>query len=277
MSFVTPYPFMVEAFDTHHPVCGFNIDSFEMAQGVMRAIEHTGIPSFIQVTTKTLDIWGWTIFSDLLTRLANEMTVPTALHLDHAIRYEDIERALDLGFTSVMFDGSALPYRENVEGTVKVKELARKYGAFVEAEIGHVGRDGEPQVIDAISTVEEAISFISDTAINALAIAVGTRDGYAKQADDLRFDRVRDIHEAVHVPLVLHGASRLSTSVLQHFIQEGITKINMGTELRRIWWASINRVPGVKPRRALETTSTALKEHVEKILVTLNENFHTSL
>ncbi len=272
MSVVTPFQFMHEAFDTHHPVCAFNIDSFEMAQGVIRAIEQTGIPSYIQVTTKTLDIWGWAIFSDLLTRLANEVAVPTALHLDHAVRYEDIERALDLGFTSVMFDGSALSYRANVEGTVKVKELARQYSAFVEAEIGHVGRDGEPQVVDVISTVEEAVTFVSDTAIHALAIAVGTRHGYAKQADDLRFDRVRDIHEAVQVPLVLHGASRLSTSVLQQFIREGITKINMGTELRRIWWESLNQVPGVKPRRALEATSMALKEHVEKTLVTLNEN-----
>lgn len=274
MSFVTPFHFMDEAFGTHHPVCGFNIDSFEMAQGVMRAIEQTGIPSYIQVTTTTLDIWGWTIFSDLLTRLANEMTVPTALHLDHAVRLEDIKRALDLGFTSVMFDGSALPYQANVEGTVTVKELARHYGAFVEAEIGHVGRDGEPQVVDVISTVEEAVSFVSDTATNALAIAVGTRHGYAKQADDLRFDRVRDIHEAVQVPLVLHGASRLSPSVLQQFIREGMTKINMGTELRRIWWESLNQVPGIKPRRALEATSMALKKHVETILVTLNENLH---
>ncbi|PSR32287.1 MAG: tagatose-bisphosphate aldolase [Sulfobacillus benefaciens] len=270
MGFVKPYALMERARNQGRAVCGFNVDSLDMAKGVIEGVCHVGMPSFLQVTPATLDIWGWDVFSTALVALVGEISGEIALHLDHATEVDDILRALEMGFTSVMYDGSMLAMDQNIEKTREVVRAARRAGIFVEAEIGHVGRDGDV-VADTITEVAEAVQFVAQSDVDALAIAVGTRHGHVRRTNDLRFDRVSEIRDQVDVPLVLHGASRLSTAQLRQMIAAGITKINLGTELRSVWWQSMDQAKGEKPRQALAQAAKNLQIYVAQKLTDLTE------
>ncbi len=265
MSLRNPHRFLGHAWRSGQAICGFNVDSFDMAKGVIEGIEDAGVPSFLQLTPATLELWGWEGFAAGVMALIRETRVDIALHLDHATDVADIERAIAIGFSSVMFDGSTLDFAQNVRATRDIIARAQPHQVFVEGEIGHVGRDGEI-VAESLTSVSEAVEFSRMTGIGALAVAVGTRHGHIRGAGDLQFDRIVAIREQVEVPLVLHGASRVPLPALQHAVTAGITKINMGTELRNIWWGALDRARGEKPRVALNRARTALRGYVANTL-----------
>lgn len=269
MSFAKPHVFMNRAWHRGFPVCGFNVDSFEMAKGVIEGIEQAGIPSFVQVTPATLDLWGWDLFYGALELLVRNASVEVGLHLDHASDMEALRRAWRIGFTSVMYDGSMSPLDKNILQTMAVVTEAHAQGVFVEAEVGHVGRDGEG-VAESLTRVEDAVRFAKETGVDALAVAVGTKHGHVRGPGHLRFDRVREIRSGVEVPLVLHGASRLTLPTLHQMVAAGVTKINLGTELRNIWWQAIEQAHGEKPRVALARAVISVRAFVAKTLVELN-------
>ena len=144
---------------------------------------------------------------------------------------ETIKLALDLGFTSVMFDGSKYPLDENIARTKEVVKLAKSYGADVEAEIGRVGgAEGDYKSVDVLVTsVEEAKRFAEESGIDAMAVAIGTAHGNYKSTPHLRIDRLKEIHEAVKTPLVLHGGTGLTEQDFKNCLANGIQKINIAT------------------------------------------------
>jgi len=162
---------------------------------------------------------------------AKKATVPVAVHFDHGETEEKILEALEIGFTSVMFDGSSLPLEENIAKTKNIVQLAKKYGATVEAEIGRVGgsEDGSVDVEIAITSVEEAKRFTDETRVDALAIAIGNAHGVYKGDPKLRLDRLEEINNEVKIPLVLHGGSGISQEDFRTAISHGIRKINVAT------------------------------------------------
>lgn len=158
---------------------------------------------------------------------AEYTTNPVCLHLDHGESFETCKKAIDLGFTSVMIDGSKLPFNENVALTKKVVTYAHRHGVVVEAEIGHVGSNEVAGDDDIYTTVEEAASFVDATDVDSLAVSIGTAHGLYKGTPKINFDRLHELAAAVRCPLVLHGGSNSGDDNLHRCATEGIAKINV--------------------------------------------------
>ncbi|MDF2593007.1 MAG: fbaA fructose-bisphosphate aldolase, class [Clostridia bacterium] len=158
--------------------------------------------------------------------------IPFVLHLDHATKVETIKQAIDLGFTSVMYDGSRLPLEENIKNTAEVVKLAKERNVTVEGELGYLNKeDGSDQVEIVCTTVEDSARFVKRTKVDALAIAVGNAHGIYKKEPKIQISRIKEISAAVNLPLVLHGSSGIHRSVLAEAFKHGIRKINVNTEL----------------------------------------------
>ena len=161
----------------------------------------------------------------------NEAKVDVAVHLDHGLTFETVQKALELGFTSVMLDASTLPFEENIANTKKVVELAKQYEATVEAELGLVGgsEDGSCDHGIRCTDPDDAKVFAKETGIDALAVAIGNAHGNYPVAPTLAFDVLEKIHENVDIPLVLHGGSGITDKDFQKAISLGIRKVNIAT------------------------------------------------
>ena len=167
--------------------------------------------------------------------LSEKASIPVALHLDHGFTFDYIERAIKCGFTSVMLDMSSQPFEENMRVTREVARLAGKYGVTVESELGHVGMgenflgmDGEESIY---TNVEEACTFVKETGVDCLAVSIGTAHGlYKGRKPELNFQRLRELREALSIPLVLHGSTGTGDENLARCVKEGITKVNVYTE-----------------------------------------------
>lgn len=168
-------------------------------------------------------------------KYAEQAKVPVVLHLDHGTTLELIKRAVDLGFTSVMVDASQYPFEENVKRTKEIVEYAHKRGVVVEAEIGYVGAnenfEGHEGKDSRYTTVEEAKKFVEQTNVDSLAISIGTAHGIYKGTPKINFDRLKEIRAEVETPLVLHGGSSSGDENLKHCALNGITKINIFSDL----------------------------------------------
>ena len=207
----------------------FNTVNLEMARGVLAAAEEQNAPVIIGTAEVLLPYGPLEELSWLLLPMARRAKVPVVVHLDHGLHYETCRRALELGFTSVMYDCSTDPYEENVRKVREMVELAHSYGATVEAELGHVGdnpaEDSAPVSPEACYTSpEEARDFVEKT-------GVGTAHGAYRFPPKLDFDRISRIAQAVHVPLVLHGGSGLSDDDFREAIRRGIAKVNIFTDI----------------------------------------------
>ena len=214
----------------------FNTVNLEMARGVLAAAEEQNAPVIIGTAEVLLPYGPLEELSWLLLPMARRAKVPVVVHLDHGLHYETCRRALELGFTSVMYDCSTDPYEENVRKVRGMVELAHSYGATVEAELGHVGdnpAEGSAPVSPeaCYTSPEEARDFVEKTGVDALAVAVGTAHGAYRFPPKLDFDRISRIAQAVHVPLVLHGGSGLSDDDFREAIRRGIAKVNIFTDI----------------------------------------------
>lgn len=175
--------------------------------------------------------------------LASGYRIPVALHLDHGSSYEACAKAINAGFSSVMIDGSALPFEDNVALTKRVVQLAKLSGVSVEGEVGRMKTgagydlaDGDTQVL---TDPDVARAFVEKTGVDALAVSIGTVHGEYRGEPDIRIDLLQQINEAVSVPLVLHGASGTETSILKNCVREGITKVNIYTDLAKAMNATV--------------------------------------
>lgn len=229
-----------------YAVGAFDVVNLEFLQGVIRGAARKRAPVIVSLAEMHFDHVDPEVFAPALIRAAELAPVPVSVHLDHGESLETVERALRAGFTSVMLDGSALPYEENVRLTREAVRLARSFGAAVEAELGAVpGREhyaeSREQAEVALPGVKEsdflytdphqARDFVSRTGCDFLAVSVGTVHGLYKGKVRLDFERLERIREAVPVPLVLHGGSGLGPEDYRRLIAGGIAKINFYAEL----------------------------------------------
>lgn len=217
--------------DNSYAIGSFNVSNMEMAMGAIKAAEKMQAPIIIQIAEGRLRYSPLEILGPIMMAAAKNTTVPIAVHLDHGGTMETIKLALELGFTSVMFDGSKYPLEENIARTKEVIALAKSYGADVEAEIGRVGgAEGDYKAVDiALTNVEEAKCFAEETKVDALAVAIGTAHGNYKETPKLRIDRLKEIASEVSCPLVLHGGTGLTEQDFKNCIAGGIKKINIAT------------------------------------------------
>lgn len=215
----------------NYAVGSFSVANMEMVLGVIKAAEELNAPIILQIAEVRLKQSPLEIIGPLMVAAAKNSKVPVAVHFDHGKTIEKITQALDIGFTSVMFDGSHLPLDENIEFTKKIIEIARKYGASVEAEIGCVGgsEDGSEDIAINCTKPEDAVKFENETGVDALAIAIGNAHGNYKSTPKLRFDILSEVEQKTHTPLVLHGGTGISPDDFVRCSKTGIKKINIAT------------------------------------------------
>ena len=209
----------------------FNVGNLEMVKGAVQAAEETQTPIILQIAEVRLWHSPLNYIGPMMVQAAKDASVDIAVHFDHGRTATAIQQALELGFTSVMYDGSGESFEENIRKTQAVVQLARYYGASVEAELGRVGgsEDGTERHAAHYTDVSQAVQFCRETGIDALAIAIGNAHGAYKQAPALAFDVLQEIREQVEIPLVLHGGSGITDEEFQRLIRTGITKVNIAT------------------------------------------------
>lgn len=213
----------------------FNTFDMSSAQGITAALHEKRAPGIIGLYSGLLDQPHARELTGFMRALADEATVPVAIALDHGGSFEHCVRALSLGFTDVMYDGSRLPLEENIANTRLVVRAARAAGAGVEAEVGHVGLGSSYQSFGAqgkgFTDPETAERFVGETGVDCLAIAIGTAHGLYDGEPNLALDLLAEIRERIDVPLALHGGSGLSDDQFRAAVAGGICKINVFTSL----------------------------------------------
>lgn len=212
--------------------CGaFSVGNMEMVRGAIRAAEELDTPIILQIAEVRLKNSPLHLMGPMMVQAAKEAKVDVAVHLDHGLTFETVDKALEFGFTSVMLDASTLPFEENIARVKAVVEKARKYGATVEAELGLVGgsEDGSCDHGIRCTDPDDAVVYARETGIDALAVAIGNAHGNYPVAPTLAFDVLEKIHEKVDIPLVLHGGSGITDKDFQKAISLGIRKVNIAT------------------------------------------------
>ena len=212
--------------------CGaFSVGNMEMVRGAIRAAEELDTPIILQIAEVRLKNSPLHLMGPMMVQAAKEAKVDVAVHLDHGLTFETVDKALELGFTSVMLDASTLPFEENIARVKAVVEKVRKYGATVEAELGLVGgsEDGSCDHGIRCTDPDDAVVYARETGIDALAVAIGNAHGNYPVAPTLAFDVLEKIHEKVDIPLVLHGGSGITDKDFQRAISLGIRKVNIAT------------------------------------------------
>lgn len=212
--------------------CGaFSVGNMEMVRGAIRAAEELDTPIILQIAEVRLKNSPLHLMGPMMVQAAKEAKVDVAVHLDHGLTFETVDKALELGFTSVMLDASTLPFEKNIARVKAVVEKARKYSATVEAELGLVGgsEDGSCDHGIRCTDPDDAVVYARETGIDALAVAIGNAHGNYPVAPTLAFDVLEKIHEKVDIPLVLHGGSGITDKDFQRAISLGIRKVNIAT------------------------------------------------
>ena len=211
----------------------FNMLNLETARGIIRAAEQERSPLILGVAEVHLPYIPFEYAAMIMNKMAKDANVPVCLHFDHGVELDKLEAAVRAGFSSVMYDGSALSYEQNVENTVAVCKMAHAAGCSVEAELGRVGgaESGDGHVEEEYTNVEQVRDFVARTGIDALAVAIGTAHGNYTKTPVLDIDRLAQIYKVCEKPLVLHGGSGLSDRDFTNTIKNGIRKINICTEL----------------------------------------------
>ena len=237
MPLVTIESVLYDAVQGGYAVGAFNFNGIEDARGILEAAAQKRSSVILMSSVSAVKyIGGPKAVVGLVRGLVDELDIPVVLHLDHAEEQDIIYSCVDAGFTSVMIDGSKLSFEDNVAISHQVVRYAHKFGVSVEAELGKIGGHEENILLstkDAVLTDPgEAVRFAKLTGIDALAVAIGTAHGFYKDEPKLDFDRLRQIHSLTNIPLVLHGGTGVPDEDLVRSIKYGISKINVGTELK---------------------------------------------
>ncbi|MDF1568181.1 MAG: class II fructose-bisphosphate aldolase family protein [Spirochaetaceae bacterium] len=233
--------------DSNRVLCGFNVFGYEDALAVVRAGDEMGSPLLLMVNRTMADFMPPEICGPMLRELAHRAAVAVGVHLDHAWDLDVIKRALDSGFTSVMFDGSKKPLNENIQLTSKVRELADEYGASLEGEVGTVPYDDLGETRGELTGVSDVRLFTESTGVDVLAVSVGNVHRLTQPEARIDFSRLAEIEAAINVPLVIHGASGLSDEDIRGLLGTSVAKFNFGTRLRQAFGSGIREYLRVNP------------------------------
>ncbi len=254
----------------------FNVILLEHAEAIIAGAEAAGLPVILQVSQNAVKYHG-ALAPISLAALAcvGSSSIPASLHLDHAEDTELIRQALDLGYDSIMYDGSKLNFKENIETSKAMSELARSYGATIEVELGEIGGKDGVHAPGVRTKPSDAKSFVTETGVDLLAVAVGSSHAMTIRDAQLDFELISEIHALVPVPLVLHGSSGVSDLDLQRAVRSGMRKINIATHLNHIFSNSIRSTlaadPGlVDPRKYIGVGRTEVSQEITRLLKILD-------
>lgn len=229
---LVPMKALLESAEKNNIAVGaFSVGNMEMVMGAVAAAEELNTPIILQIAEVRLKNSPLELMGPMMISAAKRSKVDIAVHLDHGLKIETVEKALNLGFTSVMFDGSLLPLEENIQAVKQVRKMADEFGATVEAELGVVGgNEGEGKAHEILCTnPDDAKLFCDETGVDALAVAIGNAHGNYPVLPQLRFDVLDDINKIVDTPLVLHGGTGITDEMFRQAVMLGIRKINIAT------------------------------------------------
>jgi len=256
-------------------VGAFNVVGMEHAEALVAGAETAGSPVVLQISQNAARYHGGLAPIGLATlAIARRATVPVVVHLDHATDAALIDEAVELGFTSIMYDGSALDHAENVDRTGDMTRRAHSAGVWVEAELGEVGGKDGAHAPGVKTDPVEAAAFVAATRVDALAVAVGSSHAMTERTAALDLDRIARIAAAVPVPLVLHGSSGVPDDIIGAGVRAGLTKINVSTHLNKVFTAALREQlaadpAAVDPRTYLGVARRVLAAEVARLIAVI--------
>lgn len=222
-----------------YAVGAFNTVNLEITQAILNAASELRSPVIIQVTEKTMNYSGGRAIFNLIKNISEfyHPNIPVGIHLDHGKSFEVVQRAVEVGMTSVMYDGSRKNYVDNLAMTKKIAEFCHERGVHVQAELGNVPYFGEIGTMDVdwneyMTDPAQAQKFVEETKVDALAVAIGNAHGLAKERDVPDYARLEMIRDFVDIPLVLHGASDWSEEKVKNVVKRGVSCFNVDTAIR---------------------------------------------
>lgn len=251
----------------------FNIVLVEQAEHIAEAAERAGRPVVLQISQNAVAYHGGRLapIARAALAVAEAAAVPVVVHLDHAESTDLIRQALGLGLSSIMYDGSRLPFTQNVVTTARMAELCHAQGASLEAELGEVGGKDGPHAPGTRTDPDEAVRFVADTGADLLAVAVGSSHAMIERRAVLDNDHIARLAAAVPVPLVLHGSSGVTDEGMLAAIRAGITKVNVATHLNVVATAAVRELLAaderlVDPRKYLGPALRAAGAEAQRLL-----------
>ncbi len=268
MSYISGKKIIQNAWENGYAIGAFSAHNAESIRAILRAAEEEQSPIMIQIGQKVIQTIGLQPMKDMVDTFMRDITVPVCIHLDHSRSYEQTMEAARAGFHSLMFDGSHLPFEENVRVTKSVADVAHALDVGMEGEIGKIGGTEDDITVDEkdamLTTAEEALEFATKTTVDYLAVSIGTAHGVYKSEPKLAFERLAEIREAVGKPLVLHGGSGVPDDQLREAIRMGVSKVNVDTELRQAFTAGVQEVFAKNPEEFALAVSLGRGEEVMK-------------
>lgn len=258
----------------------FNINNLEWTRFILEECNELRSPVIIGISEGANKyMGGYKVVADMIKNLVSslEITVPVAIHLDHGPTVEGCFKAIDAGYTSVMFDGSKYSLEGNIRMTNEVCNYAKDKNVTVEAEIGHIGGE-EDGIADelAYAKVEDAVLLAKETSIDLLAPALGSVHGIYKGEPKLDFAKMSEISKLTGLPLVLHGGTGIPDEMIKEAIASGICKINVNTELQLAWTKAVKEFlmasDEYDPRKVIKSGESAMKEAIRKKVILFGSN-----
>ncbi len=251
MPLVNMKPLLRHAMDNGYAVAAFNLVDYNTTKAMVKAAEELNAPVICQTSAKTIKYFSHKEIVSWVRTVAEDSPVPVVLHLDHCKDIPMIEACAKAGWTSIMIDASELPFEQNLAESLKVREIAEKYGVGMEAELGQIMGVEDDMVVDEDDSVltdpEDAARFCAALDLSAFACAVGTAHGYYKGEPVVDFDRIAAINSLTKTPMALHGGTGLSDETFAKAIERGAAKVNISTNLKHVWVQSFVDYHTAKP------------------------------
>lgn len=229
----------------------FNTTNMEMTLAIMDAFEANGMPGIVQIAPTNVKLTGYDYISEVAHRAIHDYTVPMALHLDHGKTLDDVRRAVEAGFTSVMIDGAALPFEENVRFSRRAVDYCHASGVSVEAELGAIRGKEDDHVSEADCKTDpaEVAEYVERVGCDTLAVSIGNVHGL-EDTPKIDLDHLAKIASVCPCPLVLHGGSGIPFETIAAMKQYGMVKINIASDLRQAYIRAVAAAHDKNPNEA---------------------------
>jgi fructose-bisphosphate aldolase class II len=273
---VTAKEILADARAAHYAVPAFDCVEDVWVRAILETAEACRAPVFVMCLEPDIGGNGWVYFSGLVKAVADCHKIPIVLHLDHTTELASVRKAVELGFTSVMIDGSSLPFDENVRLTKAAVEIAHPRGLSVEAELGHVGGmdlEATARAENVLTAPDEVSRFVAQSGCDALAVSIGTSHGVYQSLPKLNIERLVELNRVSPVPLVMHGGSGTPADQVQAAVRNGITKMNIYADCRIAMRRGLDKAAGSQRRQdplpyevfgpIREAIAAAAKEKIE--------------
>ncbi len=265
---------LTDALKHKYAVGAFNTNNLEYIKAILTAAQAMRSPVIIQAAESEVDYMGGFIFTDMVKRITADMDIPVAIHLDHGPSFKTAMRCIRYGFSSVMYDGSQLPFEENVSITRSVVQVAHALGVSVEGEIGLIGGTGDIEGTGdetGLSDPAQCEEFVKQTGVDCFAASIGTAHGMYRSEPKLDMERLDEIVARTGLPIVLHGGSGVPQSQVLDAIGRGVAKINFSTIVRKAAIDQLHKTLAENPDELdfmwiLDKSTAKMKEAVKNMM-----------